>query len=131
MITPNSHKCLWIAPTGQVARPSQHQVIGRSCFLSSSLEIDSAKPATALAWKHLKEWALREPVELRSPVPLEVIRACIGLALAWDWVALALLLWLGSSGLMRPGELFALHMAPRVYLECLALDQLKDTVLWP
>ena len=32
----------------------------------------------------------------------------------------------GPKGVSPP-----LHMAARVFLECLALDQLKDTVLWP
>lgn len=63
------------------------------------------KPACQPAWRLLKEWRLREPVELRSPASSMLVRAVMRTALSWDWPAFAICVWLGFSCLRRPGEL--------------------------
>ena len=67
--------------------------------------VNSAMPP---AQKLLKEWRLREPLELRSPAPLPVIRAVISTALHWGWTSFALCMWLGFVCLLRPGEICGL-----------------------
>ena len=63
------------------------------------------QPAMRPAFKLLREWRLREPVELRKPAPVQVVRAVMGVALAWNWPAFALITWIGSHCLLRPGEM--------------------------
>ena len=63
------------------------------------------KMAMAPAWKLLKEWRLREPLELRAPAPVAVVRAVISTALSWGWTSFALCVWLGFVCLLRPGEI--------------------------
>ena len=57
------------------------------------------------AWDVAKQWKLAEPPRLRPPLPRALLRAMVGLALAWDWSAMAALLLLGFTMFLRPGEM--------------------------
>ena len=61
------------------------------------------------AWKMLREWKLRETVELRSPASVQLLRAVMSVGLAWNWTAFAICMWLGLSCLLRPEEICALR----------------------
>ena len=53
------------------------------------------KPVTIPAWELLKDWKLRQPVEMRNPVSPELLRAVISLSFSWEWYALGICSWLG------------------------------------
>jgi len=59
-------------------------------------------------WRLLRSWRDREPVEVRHPIHLELLKACVVIALCWGWERFSMLLWLGYHALLRPGELTAL-----------------------
>ena len=67
------------------------------------------KVATTPAWRLLKEWQLREPLEVRTPASPELVRAVISVAFSWDWMAVGALVWLGFHCILRPGELCELR----------------------
>jgi len=64
----------------------------------------SLKPA----WRLIRSWRDREPVELRHPINLPLLKSLIVIALCWGWEKFALMLWIGFHALLRPGELAAL-----------------------
>jgi len=59
-------------------------------------------------WRLLRSWRDREPVEVRHPIHLPLLKSCVVIALCWGWEHFAMLLWLGYHALLRPGELAVL-----------------------
>jgi len=59
-------------------------------------------------WRLLRAWRNREPVEVRHPIHLPLLKACVVIALSWGWEHFSMLLWLGYHALLRPGELSVL-----------------------
>ena len=59
-------------------------------------------------WKAITAWKVKSPTTPHWPIPLFLLNALAGLAIAWDWHLVAALLLLGFYGFMRPGELTGL-----------------------
>ena len=67
-----------------------------------------ARPALVAPWKVVRTWERLEPGEIRTPMPVLVLRALKAVALGWRWYRVALLLHIAYFGLLRPGEVCAL-----------------------
>ena len=59
-------------------------------------------------WRLLRSWRDREPVELRHPLSMAMLKSLVCVCLFWKWDTLGLLFWLGFHALLRPGEIQAL-----------------------
>ena len=68
-----------------------------------------ARPALVAPWKVVRTWERLEPGEIRTPMPVSVLRALKAVALGWQWYRVALLLHIAYFGLLRPGEVCALR----------------------
>ena len=67
-----------------------------------------ARPALVDPWKVVRTWERLEPGEIRTPMPVLVLRALKAVALGWRWYRVALLLHIAYFALLRPGEVCAL-----------------------
>lgn len=56
------------------------------------------------AWKRIKEWKLREPIEMRQPASEEVTRALLSVCVSWGWWRMGLTIWLAFHCLLRPSD---------------------------
>ena len=63
------------------------------------------RSSLAAPWSVLKTWDMLEPVTHHPPMPVQVLYALAGTAMAWQWPHFAALLVLGFFGLLRPSEL--------------------------
>ncbi|CAK9004203.1 Guanylate-binding protein 7, partial [Durusdinium trenchii] len=67
------------------------------------------RSSLAAPWSVLKTWDMLEPVTHHPPMPVQVLYALAGTAMAWQWPHFAALLVLGFFGLLRPSELIGLR----------------------
>lgn len=65
------------------------------------------KGKLALPWKRVTSWERGESPELRSAIPPVILRACITLALMWNWQEWASTAMCMYQGIARPGEIFS------------------------
>ena len=68
------------------------------------------------AWRLLKTWSVNEVPNRAPPLPQHVVRAMVGWALFHHHVGFAVSLLVGFYGMLRTGEILALH-ASHVHLD--------------
>jgi len=79
-------------------------------------------------WRLLRSWRDREPVEVRHPIHLPLLKAVICVAVCWGWENFAMLVWLGYHALLRPGEMGSLTPQDFVFHQRLVSGGFWSTV---
>ena len=79
-------------------------------------------------WRLLRAWRDREPVEVRHPVSMPLLKALMTVCLSWGWDNIAFLWWLSFHCLLRPGEMLALTAYEFVFHQRLVWGTLWETV---
>lgn len=89
----------------------------RMGLLSLSERFWWIRPGLKPAWDLIEEWEYREPAEHRTPIPVEVCRAIIGVAMCWGWYRFAASVWMVYHALLRPGEFTGLKVGGFYFVE--------------
>lgn len=69
------------------------------------------------AWDSAWEWRSRLPNANRIAIPVILLRAMASLALLWEWDVMAVMLFLGFLGMLRPFELLSLRHKDISYVD--------------
>lgn len=75
-----------------------------SAILSFKEDFSWTRTLLNPVWKRLKEWKLREPIEMRQPASEEVTRALMTTCLSWGWWRTGLIIWLAFHCMLRPSD---------------------------
>lgn len=67
------------------------------------------KGSLAGPWDVIRTWDVLEPVTHHPPMPVRVLHALAGCALAWGWFRLGVCMALAFFGLLRPSEAISLR----------------------
>ena len=69
------------------------------------------------AWKIIEIWTALEPTQVRPPCPLLLLKAMVGLSIAWDWCHMAAVLLVAFFGLLRPCEMLRVRLSHLMWPE--------------
>lgn len=109
----NAGLTAWVKQCYEGGHPKDLAVGG---LLKFSQRFWWCRPHIRPCWDLIEEWEYREPGEHRTPAHPVIVRACIALCLAWCWVRVAVMLWVGFHCLLRPGELIDLKVGDFRYM---------------
>jgi hypothetical protein len=87
-----------------------------SALLSFTRTYWWTKRAVGPAWKLMRAWRLREPIEMRNPASPQDLKAVMSTFLAWGYGAAAIAIWLCFHAMLRPQELLSLRRRDLVFL---------------
>jgi len=80
------------------------------------------------AWRLLRSWRDREPVEVRHPISMTLAKAIILVAFCWGWENIALMFWLAFHGLLCPGEMASLVPTDFVFQDRFGVTGQPETI---
>ena len=75
-----------------------------SAVLSFKERFDWTRLMLHPVWARIREWKLREPVEMRAPASEELTRSLMSCALSWGWWRTALIIYLAFHCMLRPSD---------------------------
>lgn len=105
---PASFSCLVKQFGNHLFVTNKSQYVFRHLVVYVQKTMVSVRPYLSSSWELLQKWERVEPATHRTPVPSNVLRAMVVLALHWNWSLFACAIAGSFYGILRPGEFLKL-----------------------
>ena len=106
---PASFSCLVKQFGSYLFAANKSQYVFRHLVVYIQKTMVSVRPFLSSSWELLQKWERVEPVTHRTPVPSNILRAMVVLALHWNWGLFACAIAGSFYGILRPGEFLKLR----------------------
>ena len=106
---PASFSCLVKQFGNHLFTTNKSQYVFRHLVVYIQKTMVSVRPFLYSSWELLQKWERVEPVTHRTPVPSNILRAMVVLALHWNWRLFACAIAGSFYGILRPGEFLKLR----------------------
>ncbi len=106
---PASFSCLVKQFGAHLFASNKSQYVFRHLVVYIQKTMVSVRPFLSSSWELLQKWERVEPVTHRTPVPSNILRAMVVLALHWNWGLFACAIASSFYGILRPGEFLKLR----------------------